>query len=104
MHQQIVDRFGDLVLEVSAVEEEKPKVVLGLDVALDAPVDTFEVSVLDLVVLIRYLDLLDALQQLSLWLIPLLSELLCSEIFLALVLLIKLVEIDGPPKVEQDVA
>ena len=104
MHQQIVDRFGDLVLEVSAVEEEKSKVVLGLDVALDAPVDTFEVSVLDLVVLIRYLDLLDALQQLSLWLIPLLSELLCSEIFLALVLLIKLVEIDGPPKVEQDVA
>ena len=99
-----MDRFGDLVLEVSAVEEEKPKVVLGLDVALDAPVDTFEVSVLDLVVLIRYLDLLDALQQLSLWLIPLLSELLCSEIFLALVLLIKLVEIDGPPKVEQDVA
>ena len=99
-----MDRFGDLVLEVSAVEEEKPKVVLGLNVALDAPVDTFEVSVLDLVVLIRYLDLLDALQQLSLWLIPLLSELLCSEIFLALVLLIKLVEIDGPPKVEQDVA
>ena len=99
-----MDRFGDLVLEVSAVEEEKSKVVLGLDVALDAPVDTFEVSVLDLVVLIRYLDLLDALQQLSLWLIPLLSELLCSEIFLALVLLIKLVEIDGPPEVEQDVA
>ena len=60
-----MDRFGDLVLEVSAVEEEKPKVVLGLDVALDAPVDTFEVSVLDLVVLIRYLDLLDALQQLG---------------------------------------
>ena len=76
--EQVADRFGDLVLEVSAVEEEEPEVVLGLDIALDAPVDTLEVQVPELVVLVRYLDLLDALDELFLGLVPLFVVLLCG--------------------------
>ena len=98
-----MDRFGDLILELGAVEEKEPKVVFGLNVALDAPIDPFEVQVLVLVVLVGYLDLVDVFYELICWQIPLVVVLHRCQLFLALVLLIDLVQEHGSLEVEKNV-
>ena len=58
---QTMDRFGDFFPEFNTIEHENSKIVGTLYLALNIPVDSHKIFVLEFIMLVSYLNLIDVL-------------------------------------------
>lgn len=56
---QTMNRFGDFISEFDTVQQKDTKVVVTLDLALNIPVDSQKFVVLELIMLVCYLNLIN---------------------------------------------
>ena len=56
---QTMNRFGDFISKFDTVQQKDTKVIVTLDLALNIPVDSQKFVVLELIMLVCYLNLIN---------------------------------------------